>query len=156
MALCPNQTLLAPPGNYWVLFENITIHILLFTFYFYCSANYCIFLIMEPFLCMLLVFLFTLVWQVCPKFVYEIFSNFIVLSVKIFFLVVHFVGWLFYFKVNSNRSDCPILVPIWFSFLEPKSTKPNCNFFATFSRWTPSNFRFCVFCPKTWKNTFSR
>ena len=115
-----------------------------------------IFLIMEPFLCMLLVFLFTLVWQVCLKFFYEIFSNFIVLSVKIFFLVVHFVGWLFYFKVNSNRSDCPILVPIWFSFLEPKSTKPNCNFFATFSRWTPSNFRFCVFCPKTWKNTFSR
>ena len=95
-------------------------------------------------------------WKICLKFVYEIFSNFIVLSVKIFFLVVHFVGWLFYFKVNSNRSDCPILVPIWFSFLEPKSTKPNCNFFATFSRWTPSNFRFCVFCPKTWKNTFSR
>ena len=97
-----------------------------------------------------------LFWKICLKFVYEIFSNFIVLSVKIFFLVVHFVGWLFYFKVNSNRSDCPILVPIWFSFLEPKSTKPNCNFFATFSRWTPSNFRFCVFCPKTWKNTFSR
>ena len=112
-------------------------------------------LIMEPFLCMLLVFLFTLVWQVCLKFVYEIFSNFSVLSVKFFFLVVHFVGWLFYFKVNRNRSDCSILVPIWFSFLGSKSTKPNCNFFATFSRWTPSNFRFCVFSPKTWKNTFS-
>ena len=83
-ALCPNQRLLAPPGNYWVLFENITIHILLFTF-----------IVQRIIVILLFTFVLYIIIRMCPCFLHPFYPE------KI-------ICWIHYLLPSRNLSLCNI------------------------------------------------